>query len=123
MRVSNIRDRNKAMPTLLVSLCCGCTGILIDFDHVISYILFPAATDRRIFHPAVFVISGIVLCTLITYCGGLYISSILRSKQDHEAEGAFKKRVYCNTDCAVKGSRQLKHWRDYYLPIRTDEIT
>jgi hypothetical protein len=44
-------------------------------------------------------------------------------KRDHEAEGAFKKRVYCNTDCAVKGSRQLKHWRDYYLPIRTDEIT
>ena len=76
-------NSNKVIAALRVGFYCGIAGILVDLDHPISCILFPAATNRRLFHTPILVVCCVVLCSLIAYCGRLYVKSILSKEVNH----------------------------------------
>ncbi len=80
MRLLNRNNSVKVRGALYVSIMCGVAGVLPDIDHVISYWIHPLSESRRIYHDAILVVCCIVLCSLIAYCGGLYIKHSLKGK-------------------------------------------
>jgi hypothetical protein len=56
---------------LLVGIYCGVVGVLVDFDHIIAFILKRDNTDAKILHTPLFIITGIVFIGIIAYIGGL----------------------------------------------------
>ena len=58
---------------------CGAAGVLVDIDHPIAYYLLQEESGRFLHTPILFV-SGIVLCCLGTYLGGLFVRLVLRRR-------------------------------------------
>ena len=80
MRLSDLARNLLSRWTLVVGIFCGCAGVFTDIDHPLAYLFFQEAS-RRFLHKPVFIISSIVLCVLIAYCGGLYCSLVLKRKK------------------------------------------
>ena len=59
---------------LLVGILCGIIGILIDIDHPISHL---NGWSGRFLHTPLLTVSGVVLCGLIAYFGGLFAGVVL----------------------------------------------
>lgn len=57
-------------------LYCGLAGVLVDADHLLTY-YFPALFGDRPFHPTLFLIAGVVIVSVATRLGGLYIRMVL----------------------------------------------
>lgn len=70
-------NSRKVRFTLFTFGVCGLVGILIDIDHVITYYLLRDWSGRFL-HTPLLVASGIVLCGLSAYLGGLLIRVVLK---------------------------------------------
>ena len=60
---------------------CGLASLLVDFDHIISLLLWryvnPTITEGRIWHTPLFILSCLVICYLGTHLRGLYFKLVL----------------------------------------------
>ena len=60
---------------------CGIGGVLVDFDHAVSLLLWwyrnPEITEGRIFHTPVLIISCLAICYLVSHIPGLYSKLVL----------------------------------------------
>lgn len=58
----------------------GCIGVLVDLDHIPWAINPQIWTTGRIWHPALFVVAGVVALGCGAYLAGLYIKLVLRRR-------------------------------------------
>ena len=60
---------------------CGLVGVLVDFDHVISLLLWKMLglqiTNGRLWHAPLFVLSSIAICYLVSHFRGFYSKLVL----------------------------------------------
>jgi len=60
---------------------CGLVSVLVDFDHLIAWVLwyywFPHVSEGRIWHTPVFILTGIAICYMVSRLTGLYPKLVL----------------------------------------------
>ncbi len=64
----------RSLPFWVIGLC-GLVGVLVDLDHPITYWITGHAS--RAAHLSIAVVSGLVLCSVIALCGGLFFKMVL----------------------------------------------
>jgi len=63
---------------LLAFGVCGIIGVLIDGDHILGYLMHRERGHWRVLHKPVLIISCLLLCGLVAYCGGLHLEEVLK---------------------------------------------
>ena len=73
---------SKVGKSLLIFGISGLSGVLVDTDHAISLMLWsyiPTLTEGRLWHTALFIITGISICYMVSCLRGLYTKLVLIS--------------------------------------------
>jgi len=60
---------------------CGLAGVLVDFDHLIAWVLWyywvPEVCGGRLWHTQVFILVSVAICCMVSYLTGLYSKLVL----------------------------------------------
>ena len=89
MWVPNLRSCLEMRSTLYTFILCGIAGVLVDFDHVLKFFLFPTQ-DWRFLHTSLLLIGCSALCCCGAYIGGLYFGCVLKRKGSELSSGEEK---------------------------------
>jgi uncharacterized membrane protein YvlD (DUF360 family) len=81
-RVSNWAGYKVFGVPLYIGIFGGIISVLIDLDHPITYWL--KGTNLRAAHIPLAIISCIILCSVSTCIGGLFLGMVLRRKRDKD---------------------------------------